>query len=615
MRTEMNRETERRKLRCNRPGLLWRQIVLLFCAVWIWMLSVDANALAAGENLGGGGSLCNTIIQSDEGYFLYTASGEMLDNDDSYVLVINGQRLWFRAMEGGCLYCEEWYTAEHGNISTRYYYGPGGAAASGVVSVDGVLYLFAEDGRLLLQEERTIGETTWVSDEYGYASVKQISKDNTDPNNEDDDPDSTSGDPKPDPEKPSPPPQDNPSTQPLNGLVTLDSGASLYYVNGSPVTNRVIELNGHAYYFQTDGTLLAGQVLQVMDSAASHTGRIRARDDGILYKYEYYLDQTAEKVYYYGADCLEVRGLSFTPDGIQWFHDDGHMAKSEAVEYNGNSYLFGADGSLLTGISVLPAGIALCTEEGIFLGMLDTGWNDLNGNKYYVNPKTGAVVRGESVTLEGTVYTFDESGRLTDTSPAPSEATSLQKDEHSAGDKTGATDQATEPSAGSGEKKTIDTGSAEEKDPDEGWVPVNETDVQQFFRQVDPSEYQYWQQAASVTAGTGGVSSIGSSNSSSFARASSGVSASSASATTENIFSARKNSVSAGPSGKASTMSGTRSGSITGGEARPESAPTSHRDTVSTDIQDIGNAVGCMQLLCEKMRACLHALLKALSII
>ncbi|MBO5543579.1 MAG: hypothetical protein J5949_02975, partial [Oscillospiraceae bacterium] len=349
--------------------------------------------------------------------------------------------------------------------------------------------------------------------------------------------------------------------------------------------------------------------------AASHTGRIRARDDGILYKYEYYLDQTAEKVYYYGADCLEVRGLSFTPNGIQWFHDDGHMAKSEAVEYNGNSYLFGADGSLLTGISVLPAGIALCTEEGIFLGMLDTGWNDLNGNKYYVNPKTGAVVRGGSVTLEGTVYTFDESGRLTDTSPAPSEATSLQKDEHSAGDKTGATDQSAEPSAGSGEKKTIDTGSAEEKDPDEGWVPVNETDVQQFFRQVDPSEYQYWQQAAAVTAGTGGVSSIGSSNSSSFAPASSGVSASFASASTENTFSARKNSVSAGPSGKASTMSGTRSGSITGGEARPESAPTSHRDTVSTDIQDIGNAVGCMQLLFEKMRACLQALLKALSII
>ena len=87
-------------------------------------------------------------------------------------------------------------------------------------------------------------------------------------------------------------------------------------------------------------------------------------------------------MYYYGADCLEVRGLSFTPNGIQWFHDDGHMAKSEAVEYNGNSYLFGADGSLLTGISVLPAGIALCTEEGISLGMLDAGWKDMNGEKY-----------------------------------------------------------------------------------------------------------------------------------------------------------------------------------------------------------------------------------------
>ena len=545
-------------------------MVRLICAGLLLVLCMAFPAWADGQQLGNEESeYRNVVVQIDGDYYLFTDSGSMLDNDETYCLTdMSGNRYWFRAMEGGYLYCEEWYTAEPGNSNSRFYYGQGGVAANGVVSVDGNLFLFEENGHLLLNGERTIGEITWISDQFGYATIMQNSADNPNtPNTDNSD--------NPNNQNPSNSDNTNNPDPPANGLVTLASGEVVYYENGNLCRNRLVEMGSTAYYFQSDGTLLRGGTAQVAEPAASHTGRIRAKIDGSLYKNEYYLDQAENKEYYYGAYYLEARGVIPFSDGYCFFHDDGHMAKSEVIEYDGKHWLFGEDGVLMTGINTLPEGIALCTQEGVYLGMLSVGWNTLDGERYfvrtdgdgnavlicngpfmiewkeyyfdatgrmlhdclygeillghdglqvaggfyelsegeyYVSPETGRIVRGQTVTVEGTEYNLDENGLLIPDCPASDGDASSEDKEPTTGEEPTANSSQTDKSNDSKDSLSNPSREAEEDDPDAGWIPINETD-QQVFSTISMLDYLVYQHqfAASTQSSQAGVLSGGSS--------------------------------------------------------------------------------------------------------
>ena len=98
-------------------------------------------------------------------------------------------------------------------------------------------------------------------------------------------------------------------------------------------------------------------------------------------------------------------------DGKSYYfkQDTGVMYKNTLALIGGKLYSFDKDGSLNTNDSHYEITDDKCYFDGIQV----TGWQTINGNKYYFSPKTGKMFKNYIGLVASTVGSFNENGVYT----------------------------------------------------------------------------------------------------------------------------------------------------------------------------------------------------------
>ncbi len=155
---------------------------------------------------------------------------------------------------------------------------------------------------------------------------------------------------------------------------------------------------------------------------------VYVKDGKVVYDDWAYIDG---EWYYFDSLCKMMVNQSHTINGIPYFFDsNGIMADDGWVRsYDGTWYYAFPDGSLFTGIDAAnyvfdetgalivdsfyttPDGETYFTDEnGIIIHAFIDGWNEINGNRYYV--EDGEILRDCIKTINDENYAFDLFGRM-----------------------------------------------------------------------------------------------------------------------------------------------------------------------------------------------------------
>lgn len=173
----------------------------------------------------------------------------------------------------------------------------------------------------------------------------------------------------------------------------------------SDYKTSVHNLNGQQYYFDTK--------------------------TGIMVTNRYVYDDQGNW-YYFGKDGRALHGFQTVDGNLHYFNDSGQQVKGDFLYYNNDIYYFDkdngnpvtnqfvnrddawyyfeADGKAVSGFQTIN-GQNLCFHEyGVQTkGQLVT----VDGKTYYFDPNTGDKWVNRSLTLNGTVYNFDNNGVVT----------------------------------------------------------------------------------------------------------------------------------------------------------------------------------------------------------
>ena len=267
-----------------------------------------------------GDIVMNRVIMVDGSYYGFNGNGRMWDGysfwcdydaDDNY------DPRSYRAKSGGALYVNTWYD----DNEYWYYYGEKGKAATGIKTVDGVMYLFEESGRLWKNASYTYNGKNYVSDSSGVV------------------------------------------TEIKEGW-NSKSGYYFYVKNGEIVKRQVIRV-GQAYYgFDSDGRMYDhGESFDIYSEDDDRWFYYRAKEGGALYENTWYQPEESSEWYYYGEGGKAPDGI-FTVSGTTYlFEYNGRLWTNGSTSYNGKNYV--SDSS----------GVATEVKEG---------WNYKSGYYYYV---------------------------------------------------------------------------------------------------------------------------------------------------------------------------------------------------------------------------------------
>ena len=240
----------------------------------------------------------------------------------------------------------------------------------------------------------------------------------------------------------------------------VDINGDTYYYDkdsGALWTNRSLTLNGMTYEIDDQGHVTSslrntfvqdkdgdwtylkdkGQVAtgwQTIDGVQLYfdgTGK-QIKGERILIdgKY-YYFDKNSGEllrnsfhsfnsfIHYFGNDGAQVFGW-YTLDGHRvvvpiyvgkhvYFKEDGLQAKDDLVLIDGNYYYFNRNGQLLVDGSVESFGkIYLADSEGKLL----TGWREIDGKTYYLDPSKGSYYSNRVASIDGKIYIFGSYAEL-----------------------------------------------------------------------------------------------------------------------------------------------------------------------------------------------------------
>lgn len=209
----------------------------------------------------------------------------------------------------------------------------------------------------------------------------------------------------------------------------VDYDQTRYYLDeaGNLVRGWFTAADGTTYYLTpTDGSIARGQCnIEGQDFYFTAEG-VKILGWVVLNEQRYYYDPA--------AGGTMKRGLFSDEIGNTYYFDmtDGHMLTGEAM-LDGQNYLFGTDGVMVKGMVTGETGssyydpatgarvsgwIALedktCYADAA--GHIVVGTYEIDGNTYHFDA-TGALVRNQTVLLDGITYTAAENGILTEVIP------------------------------------------------------------------------------------------------------------------------------------------------------------------------------------------------------
>lgn len=181
------------------------------------------------------------------------------------------------------------------------------------------------------------------------------------------------------------------------GFCTFSDGETSYFgVDGNPVSGWMTdEITGKQYYLDSTYRMLTG--LQTLDTGTYYFAENGAMQTGL---------HTLESgTYYFAEDGLMQTGLQKWRGHTYLFDIDGLMQTGWQTLEN-RTYYFAADGVMQTGLQTLNGSTYFFGADGV----QQFGWVTYNEKEYYFNSE-GKMVTGKQ-TIDGTNYLFLEDGTL-----------------------------------------------------------------------------------------------------------------------------------------------------------------------------------------------------------
>ena len=356
----------------------------------------------------------NEFITSNNKKYYVDYDGKMLANTSRQLYDSESSSYeYYRFDEAGAI-IKGWYKES----SSWYYYDvASGKAVSGVKIVNGKTYLFSYNGMMVTDVVRVIDGTFY---KFGHSGEVEFSK-----------------------------------TVENKELVSV--GNDKYYVdNGQLITNKLVEVDGHRYYFDWDGKQVKNNLQQIWEENQGYYYCLFDKNGEMLYGWQnyygqkYYFDTTTGHAYegfkvvngveYYFEPNL-VTDSSREVDGkLCYFDKDGKLVKKSAIPQNGwikmpdgwyyskngellkneyltikdKTYYLGYKGRMLTNDTVGTYD----DESGMYVyhrfnesGEMVTGWYKDEYNNWYYYDKKGRGVQGIQV-IGGNTYYFDEQSKM-----------------------------------------------------------------------------------------------------------------------------------------------------------------------------------------------------------
>ena len=349
-----------------------------------------------------GRGLRDTVRKIGSAYYGFGYDGAMFDKtaftawDDTIANLSN-----YRAKNGGQLYVNSWYG--------RYHYGAEGRADQGLQTIGGKKYFFDDKGCAVSDQFKEIDGTLYHADDKGVLTEM-----------------TTEGFCYED--------ADHKNLCYIEGGKALrnawkESKGHYYYFDseGYAVHDGIQEIKGKYYLFREDATMVekgwveyGGSKHFVLNSGALATGDRQIGDKW------YYFDENGNMQtglvtasggsYLYGSDGVYIgkaKANGWSQIRGDWYYLSGGEVQTGYQTINGVSYYFAPTGIMKTGCVIDVYGKnKIFGKEG---AEVKSGWYQIDGRWYYVDPGTGCIVQDRKYKVGKVNYYFDEIGMMAQT--------------------------------------------------------------------------------------------------------------------------------------------------------------------------------------------------------
>ena len=180
---------------------------------------------------------------------------------------------------------------------------------------------------------------------------------------------------------------------PATGLQTDDAGTRYFDETGAMQTGWQTLKDGKHYFGPSDGRMYTG--LREIDGVRYDFGENGVPKSGWV--------EDGGKKYYFDETGIEKTGFIATENGTVYLTEEHTLAVGLQL-IDGKAYYFSADGIMQTGWVTLPSGSAYFDTDGVRL----YGWITVDGVKHYLG--TNGIAVSGSATIDGAPYIFGELG-------------------------------------------------------------------------------------------------------------------------------------------------------------------------------------------------------------
>ncbi|MBQ9872349.1 MAG: hypothetical protein IJM27_10535 [Eubacterium sp.] len=291
--------------------------------------------------------LTNTVRKIDSVYYGFGDDGYMYQSCPftAYSEEL-AETCIFRADDEGHLFVNRWYK----DGMDYYYFGDGGAAASGIRTLGTITYCFQDDGLMKRSCWDSADGVNYYVDADGHATALENNSWNT---------------------------------------LTEGGNRYFYYVkDGVILKDQVAKIGSNYYGFEANGRMITKTTFSRKDTAGN-TQYYRVKNAGKLYVNEWYTDEYGNK-YYYGAAGVAARGPMTIKGILYYFDEKGIMAVNEFVNGGDAAYIV--------------------NEVGKATKIPNNTWTTLGGKKYYA--MDGELLRDQIAKIGTKYYGFSSMGAM-----------------------------------------------------------------------------------------------------------------------------------------------------------------------------------------------------------